>query len=136
MSSFEDLYKTALKLSQEAPPFVETPEKTARQTVEDIQVVQKALLDTLLDGIETKIIESAKLGKQYVDLLVFSGSEKFQDHSYLFLLKGAREESQRVELDQYGFAPLLHTLKDVLRPFTVQHTWINGLNKNKVIVWW
>jgi len=136
MSSFVELHKTALKLSQEAPPFVETPEKTARQTVEDIQVVQKELLDTLLDGIEAKIIESAKLGKQYVDLLVFSGSEKFQDHSYLFLLKGAREESQRVELDQYGFAPLLHTLQDVLRPFTVQHTWINGLNKNKVSVWW
>lgn len=99
--------------------------------VANVAAAQSRLLARLTEGLEDRVLAAAAEGKRELEVLVFEGSETFDDEfCYLYLLKGARGQPEE------GVVPLLATMRRMLAPFRVRHVWRLGTVQNTVLVSW
>jgi len=131
------VFQDAVRLASESAFVPEDPEKSTRDIVVETTALQAQLRTRIMGKFSETVLAAAGLGRCYVDVLAFGGTEKYEDdYSFLFLIKGARDDAQRNEMGAAGFVPLLETLRHELAPFEVRHTWAAGSNKNKITVLW
>lgn len=103
----------------------------------NVKIAQDKLRADLLAKLPIIVRGAAGQGRSTVDMLTFSGNEKYDDDfSYLFLLKGPREREQKYDLYRYGFVPLFDTLLNEVTPFQLMFTWVPGCNLNKLTLEW
>lgn len=123
-----------MKSATEKPPEDVDPTKVL---CEKAKISQEKLRKEVLEKIPTIVKAAAQQGRSTVDVLSFSGNEKYDDDfSYLFLLKGPRDREQKYDLYRHGFVPLFDTLLHDVVPFQAMFTWIPGCNLNKVTLEW
>ncbi len=135
--SFTSLFQEAVELTRSSVHVPCIDENPVVVLCANAKTAQDKLRDELLAKLPQLVRSSAGQGRSTVDLLTFSGNEKYDDDfSYLFLLKGPREREQKYDLFRHGFVPLFDTLLTDVTPFQLMFTWIPGSNTNKLTLEW
>lgn len=131
------LYNEAVELTK-ACTAAPTPDVDPTAVLcEKAKASQEKLRSELLVKVPMAVRAAAIQGKSSVDILSFTGSEKFEDDfSYLFLLKGPRDREQKYDLYRHGFVPLYDTLMNDVVPFPLTMKWVPGCNLNTLTLEW
>lgn len=132
-----DLFNEAIELARTSEAVPACEENPTATLCANVKIAQEKLRADLLSKLPDVVRRAASQGRYTVDLLTFSGNEKYDDDfSYLFLMKGPRDKEQRYDLYRYGFVPLYDTLLGDVGPFQLMFTWIPGCNLNKLTLEW
>lgn len=137
MANFNSLYNEAVTVSNAAEAFADLVEfESTKIFVENVQKVQKNLIEHIISTVEENVIQAATSGFKYVDIFKFKGSELFEDYNVLFMLFGGAEAERREQLGQYGFQGCFEELMKRVSPFYIKHSWDRATNDNILTLFW
>lgn len=131
---FDALYHKAREVTVECKGTRDALLETPDALLERIKLARQTLKDTVLDSIETKVMEAAERGLSAVSVYSFNGNEFIENISILYLLKG--QKPQTPKLPDGVPPPLLPELCHELLPFTLVHDWDGISGGNRLLLKW
>lgn len=133
-SSVCDLFEQARRITVECRATRDALLDSPDELVARVKTARVALKASVLDGLETKVLEAAGRGLSAVSLYAFNGNEFIENISILYLLKGQKPQTPRMPDDVPP--PLLPELVAELKPFTLVHDWDGISGGNRVLLKW
>lgn len=135
--SIPDLYAEAQVATVAAVRTQEANEAEALQSMGvRLRAEQDRLVTLILSNLAPVVREAAASGRRVATILAFSGADKLDEFSYLYMLKGPHKHEHRQEMKAMGASPLIHSLRRALAPFMVHHAWQRASNDNVLSVSW
>lgn len=99
---------------------------------------QERMHAVIMSALPPAVRMAAANGQRVATILEFSGADKLDEFSYLYMLKGPHGHDQRNEMRAMGVKPLLPRLRRELQAagFGVHHAWQRATNQNTLAVTW
>lgn len=132
--NFAEIYAKAVETTASCKEARDALLDSPEQFLQKIVDARAALLKTIMDGVEEKIMHAAERGVSTVDLYTFHGNDFIQDISILFLLKGPKPMTPK--LPDGTPDPLLPEIQSLMAPFTVVHDWDGISGGNRLVARW
>lgn len=138
-ASLTALAAEARRLTAQAAFDAEAAERAAREaTAARIREEQHRLYEEIMRGLPEAVRRAACEGRACVDLLSFQGVQRYDEFTYLYMLKGPVTPQERADMKAMGLKPLMARLRRELTPagFRLRHDWDRATHENTLTVSW